>query len=298
MTGNKSSLRIRPYSMEKQKDLLMVVDALQRDFQLDRLTWKEYLSETGLKEENAWVLDLEHKPIGYARVNEIPGLEGALDLDGFVAPAEQRKGHGTILLNFIIDALKARGAMRLHHATGSRQSAAFMFLTARAFTVEHTERSMELHQTGPHLTDDKLSGEYLVKKYGKREAISHFLRLYDDCFYGHPWYQPYDPTEVASELLNPADLLFLHRLQEPIGFCWTHHNQLGEGEIEPIGLLPQFQGRGLGAFLLKSGLNRLNAMGAYRIKIGAWEANQAAINLYRKIGFQNTMTKTYLALEL
>jgi mycothiol synthase len=284
--------------MEDQEDLVMIVDALQGDFQLDRLTWKKYLSGTGWKKGNAWVLDLARRPIGYARVDETPGLEGAFDLHGFVALAEQRNGHGTILLDFIIDALRARGAKRLHHATVSRKSAAYLFLMAKAFYIEHTERFMELHQTSPYLPNNEFSGKYLVKTYGKREAIYHFLRLYDDCFFGHPWYQPYDLTEAANELLSPADLLFLHRLQEPIGFCWIHHNQPEEGEIEPIGILPQYQGCGLGAFLLKSGLNRLHTMGVYRVKIGAWEANRAAINLYRKIGFQDTMTRTYLALEL
>jgi ribosomal protein S18 acetylase RimI-like enzyme len=298
MTVNKSSLRIRPYSMEDKEDLGLIADSFQWDFPPDRLMWKEFLFDTRWNEENAWVLDLADRPIGYARVDETPGLEGVFDLNGFIAAAGQRKGHGTILLNFITDVLKARGARRLHHATVSQQSAAYMFLTTRGFHVEHIEISMELQQTGPYLSDAELSSEYLVKTYRKQEAISHFLGLYDDCFDGLPWYQPYDLTEVASELLYPADLLFLHKLQEPIGFCWIHHNRPEEGEIEPIGLLPQFQGRGLGALLLKSGLNRLRALGVYRVKIGAWETNLAALNLYRKIGFQNIITKTYLAIDL
>lgn len=284
--------------MEDREDLLLIVDELHRDSRLDLQIWKENLSASGWKEEKAWVLDKGRRPIGYARVDEIPGLEGALELNGFVAPAEQRKGHGTILLRFVIEQLIARGAKRLHHATSSQQSAAYLFLTARAFYLEHVERFMELDQAGLHLIDSDLSAEYSVKPYKKHVSISQFLRLYDDCFEGHPWYQPYDLAEVAGVLQNPADLLFLYQLQEPIGFCWIHYDRLTGGVIEPFGILPQFQGRGLGAFLLKSGLNRLHAMGAYRVQIGAWDANQDAINLYTKIGFRDTGTQTHLALDL
>jgi ribosomal protein S18 acetylase RimI-like enzyme len=284
--------------MEDKEDLDLIVDTFKRDIPPDWMMWEEYLFDSRWNEENAWVLDLADRAIGCARVDETPGMEGAFDLHGFIAVAEQRKGYGTILLNFITDLLKTRGARRLYHATVSQQSAANMFLTAREFHVEHIEIFMELLQTGLHQSDVELSSEYSVNRYRKHEAISHFLGLYDDCFYGLPWYQPYDLAEVASQLLNPADLLFLQKLEEPIGFCWIHYDRPGEGEIEPIGLLPQFQGRGLGAVLLKSGLNRLRAMGVYRVKIGAWEANQSAINLYRKIGFQNIMTKTYLSIDL
>ena len=137
--------------MEDKKDLGLIADSFQWDFPPDRLMWKEFLFDTRWNEENAWVLDLANRPIGYARIDETPGLEGVFDLHGFIAAARQRKGHGTILLDFITDVLKARGARRLHHATVSQQSAAYMFLTARGFHVEHIERLMELQQTGPHL---------------------------------------------------------------------------------------------------------------------------------------------------
>lgn len=290
-------LRIEPFHAQHLIELTRVVEDLGHHLEIDWVSWQEYLSQIGNRAGNAWVLERAHRAIGVACVDKTPGIVGAYDLNGFIARAEQRRGLGTTLLTHAIGEIRDMEARQLFHVTESINSKAFHFLISQDFYVEHTERIMALDLPATYEMAG-LPEEYTVETCGKQKAITSFIRLYDLCFYGHPWYQPYDSDEVAGTLQNPADILFLLHHEDPIGFCWTRQKQPGVGEIEPIGILPHFQNRGLGEFLLKTGLNRLYASGIRHVEIGAWEDNQAATNLYRKIGFQDSVARTYLALDL
>jgi ribosomal protein S18 acetylase RimI-like enzyme len=70
------------------------------------------------------------------------------------------------------------------------------------------------------------------------------------------------------------------------------------GEIEPFGLLPAYQGRGLGAAFLTAVIHRLVSRGAKHIRIGAWQRNERAIHLYQQLGFTHINTQTYLAYDI
>jgi ribosomal protein S18 acetylase RimI-like enzyme len=130
-------------------------------------------------------------------------------------------------------------------------------------------------------------------------AIRAFRMLYDDIFRGRPWYQPYTSTrEVIAELEDPADLLFLMEGEKTAGFAWLRMPEIDQGEIEPFGLLPAYQGRGLGAKFLAAAVHQLAAAGAENIHIGAWQDNERAIRLYQQLGFKHTNTQTYLAYDI
>ncbi len=51
--------------------------------------------------------------------------------------------------------------------------------------------------------------------------------------------------------------------------------------IEPLGILPAYQGRGYGRLLLQLVLRELAARGAKKVEIGTWRDNEAAVHLYR-----------------
>jgi mycothiol synthase len=124
------------------------------------------------------------------------------------------------------------------------------------------------------------------------------MHLYDQSFGSHNWYQPYSAAEVAALLYRPQDLLFLYRENEPIGFAWAKMVEKGVGEIEPVGVLTHWQGRGYGRFLLQSAIHDLASRGADHIHIGTWAENAAALHLYRSLGFQPDHILTYLAYDL
>ena len=128
-------------------------------------------------------------------------------------------------------------------------------------------------------------------------AIQQFLRLYDAIFSPHRWYQPFTMSEMAQFLLDKADILFLMDGTHPIGFAWLRLSD-GVGEIEPIGVLPAYQGMGNGRFLLQTAVNQLYDRGATTVKIGVWRENETAVSLYQRIGFRHHDTITYYALDV
>jgi mycothiol synthase len=80
--------------------------------------------------------------------------------------------------------------------------------------------------------------------------------------------------------------------------CWLSqrgHDENGSniGQIEPIGVRPDFQQRGLGRAILLEGLRRLQAHGATTALIDSDGENDPAHSLYASVGFRvaNTVRK-------
>lgn len=60
----------------------------------------------------------------------------------------------------------------------------------------------------------------------------------------------------------------------------------GVGDIEPIGVHPDFQRRGLGRAIMLEALHRLRDRGMNRVVLSTWTGNQRALNLYKSLGFE------------
>jgi mycothiol synthase len=69
------------------------------------------------------------------------------------------------------------------------------------------------------------------------------------------------------------------------GFCWTKMHPDAVGEIYVIAADPDFAGKGMGSKLTISGLNWLAANGATTGMLYVDTRNDAAVNMYRKLGF-------------
>ena len=110
--------------------------------------------------------------------------------------------------------------------------------------------------------------------------------------------RPYTALEVAGALTDPDDLLFLMAGGEAIGVVWHEMLPNGRGRIEPIGIAPDYQGRGYGRRLLIEALHRLRRRGANPIEIGLWRRNDVAMNLYKSLGFSEEQNWYYLACDL
>ena len=78
------------------------------------------------------------------------------------------------------------------------------------------------------------------------------------------------------------DLFIVNADDEPVAFCigWMHPHQ-PVGQIEPLGVHPDYQGMGLGRAILLEGLRRLQAGGATTAKIDTYKYNDPALSLYQ-----------------
>lgn len=81
---------------------------------------------------------------------------------------------------------------------------------------------------------------------------------------------------------------------EVVGFCQfgAPRDEAGKGvgELYALNLLPECWGRGLGTLLLREAANRLRALGYSEAYLWVADANQRAIDLYLRHGWQDTGT--------
>ena len=70
------------------------------------------------------------------------------------------------------------------------------------------------------------------------------------------------------------------------GFCWTKVPCSRSGEIYVIGVLPEYQGLGLGKALLLEGTRHMHSQDQARVCVLYVDAaNAPAMNMYRAMGF-------------
>ena len=229
---------------------------------------------------------------GWIAIYAIPGLTGIYDLDGFVQPDKRRRGVGSQLLHHLA---KVMGGGQISYAIKEIDSIAARFFRANNFYVEH-EEWMFVHD-GTRQHPAAANNRTIRPAAAQTAAVHQFLQLYDDIFSSYRWYQPYRDFEVEFMLTDITKMLFLMQAGQPVGLAWLHL-LFDVGEIEPIGILPAYQGRGNGRFLLQTAINHLYDRGAATVKIGVWRENETAVALYKSVGFHHHKTVTYYALDL
>lgn len=246
------------------------------------------------------VVDEQDTAVGYAALLPVPGLPHLAELQGEIVPDRRGMGYGRLLLSYVRQQAAGAPYRQLSVKVPNLDDAAARFLLAQGFFLEHEEWVM--HQQPLTVNQEPIAPEATVWTIADQAtAVATFLTLYDQSFAPHPWYQPYTASEVQATLANPADILFLQSPisphQSPIGFAWLHrHGPVGE--IEPMGIVPAWQGKGYGRSLLRAALQNLAQQGTTSAQITAWRSNHAAIHLYQNSGFQHTHTHTYLAYNL
>lgn len=239
-----------------------------------------------------WVATLNGQPIGYATVLPLPGLPHLLELDGGIAPKQRQQGHGSALLTAVLNAF-AGSHKTITYAVDGHDEPAAHFLRHHHFQVEHEEWQMVWQAEEGHGAKTAVSSPHLsIHTLPQPQAIAQFIALYDRSFSPHPWYQPYTPDEVDALLATPADLHFLYAHDEPIGFAWLRFAG-ATAEIEPVGVVPAWQGQGNGRFLLHHTLNYLLRHGCREVHLGVWQSNQAAVALYQRLGFRHTTSRYF-----
>lgn len=110
------------------------------------------------------------------------------------------------------------------------------------------------------------------------------IALEKACFGPDAW----DVLELFWVLIRPGIRLKAVSGRRLVGFVLGEaHPREGCGWIATIGVLPEFQGRGLGAHLLAEAESRLPLP---IVKLTVRESNARAIALYRRSGYAATQT--------
>lgn len=129
------------------------------------------------------------------------------------------------------------------------------------------------------------------------EDEADWLAVNNAAFAWHPEQSDYTlDTLVARESepwFDPAGFLLHERDGALVGFCWTKvHDELDPpiGEIYVIAVHPDHTGQGLGRSLVVAGLASIAERGISRGMLYVDADNEAAVALYRKLGFVSDHT--------
>ncbi len=124
---------------------------------------------------------------------------------------------------------------------------------------------------------------------GRDEAA--WLTVNNRAFDNHPeqgeWIEETLRRREAEPWFDPAGFLLAFDDQGLAGFCWTKiHADDQLGEIFVIGVDPSRQGTGLGRALCVAGLASIAARGVHTGMLFVDSTNDAALALYRALGFE------------
>ncbi len=98
---------------------------------------------------------------------------------------------------------------------------------------------------------------------------------------------------------DPAGFRMYERDGRLAGFCWTKvHHADNDGEIYVIAVDPDFHGLGLGSQLTLAGLDHLAGLGITSALLYVDAANESAVAMYRKLGFDIAATNAAFTVEV
>ncbi|MDJ0925914.1 MAG: mycothiol synthase [Acidimicrobiia bacterium] len=156
----------------------------------------------------------------------------------------------------------------------------------------HKQRVLwEMHRPLPVMgLETKISGFQLANfRMGIDEAA--WLDANNAAFAGHPENGDMTRRDLEKRMSEPwfdPDGFFLAWDGDRLaGSCWTKVHEDGIGEIYIIGVVPAWEGRGLGNWLVSVGLDYLgNVRHVRQAMLFVESDNERAVQLYERLGFE------------
>jgi mycothiol synthase len=220
--------------------------------------------------------------VGFAHLDP----EGGGEL--VVHPAHRRAGLGSRIADAMVRR-SADGPLRVW-AHGEHPGA--VALAAR-FGFERVRELWQMHLDLP----DAPAGTALPAGITLRPFVvgadeDEFLRVNNAAFDWHPEQGGWGVEQIRLREAEPwfdADgfLLAVDAADRLVGYHWTkvHTEPEHIGEVYVLGVDPSAQGTGLGSVLTVAGLRHLHARGLRQVLLYVEADNEAAVRVYRKLGF-------------
>lgn len=238
-------------------------------------------------------------PVGVVVAEDDDGIVGycAPRFDDLtVHPARRRRGHGRRLAEAAVELAAERGLPELTLFVPSHLPGSIAFAEALGLRYSSSLWLFRLPADRvvpqPHLSD-----EYVTWPWPAGIDLDAFVAFATAAWEGHPTPLHLTPelARLVAELpdFDPRGICFVARADapdEPIAFAKTELRPDDDGRptgwIGQIGVLPAHRGNGLGRFLLQWGVAHLRGLGAEAVELAVEAANDRALGLYRRNGFE------------
>lgn len=164
------------------------------------------------------------------------------------------------------------------------------------FTLYPEWRLLHLERpAGLALKQPRIPKGFTIRPLAGADEIDAYVDLHHAAFGSTNMTREWRAAILRSPHYTPdLDLVAIAPDGAFAGFCICWLNTTAQwatgpeitGQVEPIGVAPEFQGSGLGRALMYEGVRRLTERGARRMFVEVDAENDAARSLYESVGFR------------
>jgi ribosomal protein S18 acetylase RimI-like enzyme len=143
-----------------------------------------------------------------------------------------------------------------------------------------------MQYAGQHLPDSKSPAGFSIRPLEGQSEVEGYVACHQAAFQSDNMRSGWRTRTLSHPAYQPdLDLVAVDAAGRVAGFCIGWLNAQG-GQIEPMGVHPDFRGRGLGRALLSELVRRLQSRVPDRIFVATDDFRDAAFALYKSIGFR------------
>ena len=251
------------------------------------------------KEIDVAISRLPADPVGCVVVEEGDGIVGycAPRFDDLtVHPAHRRQGHGRRLAGAALDLAAEAGLAELTLFVPKHLPGSIAFANAIGLAYSSSLWLFRLPQ-GREVPEPVLPDGYVLGHWTDDIDVDAFVAFANAAWEGHP--SPLHLTPDLARLVadlpdfDPNGICLVARADapaDPVAFAKVELRPDDDGRptgwIGQIGVLPAERGNGLGRWLLRWGVAYARARGAGVVELAVEAANDRALGLYRRNGFE------------
>lgn len=221
------------------------------------------------------------------------GTERRVSCELVVRPEKRRQGLGRRLLAKVLEHAKTEDARAVNVWAYNDSPLSRDF--AEEFGLTPWRRLMHMHRHPGRPTFVPEPEGVSVRRFLRGVDEERLLVLNNRIFEGHPENGDWSMEDLETRLRQPwfraDDLLVLEIGGEMAGFCWLKVEERGGegyvGEVYVIGTAPEYQGLGLGRFLLSQGLTHLHEKRVDAVVVYVDQSNARGVALYWSLDFHH-----------
>ncbi len=228
-------------------------------------------------------------PIGYAQLSRHHDPEQAQwGLEIVVHPEHRGVGVELDLVRGALDVVKDAGGGHLH--LWVFQPTEIHDAVAHGLGMQRGRDLLHMRIPLPVQTTPKLPDGVQIRAFEPEHDVDAWLDLNNRAFQHHPEQGAWDRETIQRRMKEPwfdaQDLLLAVEGSALVGSNWTKlDREHGVGEIYVIAVDPSRHGSGLGKALSVAGLRHMADRGMREGSLYVDAANDAALSMYRGIGF-------------
>jgi len=256
------------------------------------------LSWTRLGPDGLWAVRDEGVTIGLIRYMrfldaEVPHVLGLITVD----PDFRKDDVGDWAYRQILDRAAQDGAVAVDAIVDGRDKEALGFLSRRQFERMVTLWTLEAAGDFAPAEAPRVPSGYRLRAYRPGEDTALLTAMYNRTFSDHLTFCAMTEAETQSIERTPYfDPTFTAILEtddgQAVGYSrCTLRGDARDGWIDILGILPEYQGKGLGRFLLLWSMHILAKGRARAIRLVVEGVNDRARALYDSEGFMEARTR-------